>query len=266
MTRVGLHQLAKSAAADGDIATWDDAAGLWVPAPVNTGGVPVGGTTGQVLTKQSGTDYDVDWATPAGGGGGGSTFPLDPATLHGTYGDHFTGTGLDAKWTRVGYVSGDETYQVAATYMQVQTARGAGNYYYQAAPAGDFSIVMGLSVQQQSGVMFGPLILTAAGAGVCAAAYSGSDGYYALGVTSVAYNSSATVVVGNSYSAYSSGGRAWIRLRKSGTSYRTAISFNGQFWQRETAALTSAITPARIGFGSILNAPNQFAVDFFDVQ
>lgn len=30
-----------------------------------------GGTDGQVLTKQSGDDYDVDWETPSGGGGGG---------------------------------------------------------------------------------------------------------------------------------------------------------------------------------------------------
>lgn len=33
-------------------------------------GVPVGGTTGQVLTKNSATDYDTGWATPATGGGG----------------------------------------------------------------------------------------------------------------------------------------------------------------------------------------------------
>jgi hypothetical protein len=33
-------------------------------------GVPAGGTTGQVLTKQSGTDYDADWETPTGGSGG----------------------------------------------------------------------------------------------------------------------------------------------------------------------------------------------------
>ena len=31
-------------------------------------GVPTGGTTGQVLTKTSGTDYDTEWATSAGGG------------------------------------------------------------------------------------------------------------------------------------------------------------------------------------------------------
>jgi hypothetical protein len=34
-------------------------------------GVPIGGTTGQVLAKASGTNYDTEWVT--GGGGGGST-------------------------------------------------------------------------------------------------------------------------------------------------------------------------------------------------
>jgi hypothetical protein len=34
-------------------------------------GVPVGGTTGQVLAKASGTNYDTTWTTPTGGGGGG---------------------------------------------------------------------------------------------------------------------------------------------------------------------------------------------------
>jgi len=34
-------------------------------------GVPAGGTTDQVIVKQSGTDYDVAWEDQAGGGGGG---------------------------------------------------------------------------------------------------------------------------------------------------------------------------------------------------
>lgn len=32
-------------------------------------GVPVGGTTGQVLSKASNTDYDTVWTTPSAGGG-----------------------------------------------------------------------------------------------------------------------------------------------------------------------------------------------------
>lgn len=31
--------------------------------------VPTGGSTGQVLAKASGTDYDAAWTTPSGGSG-----------------------------------------------------------------------------------------------------------------------------------------------------------------------------------------------------
>ena len=36
----------------------------------NGQGVPTGGTAGQVLTKVDGTDYNTQWSTPSGGGGG----------------------------------------------------------------------------------------------------------------------------------------------------------------------------------------------------
>ena len=43
-------------------------------------GVPTGGTTGQVLAKNSGTDYDTHWVNQSGGGGGGTTVtPHNPA-------------------------------------------------------------------------------------------------------------------------------------------------------------------------------------------
>lgn len=38
------------------------------------GGLPAGGTAGQVLTKQSATNGDADWKDPSGGGGGDSAF------------------------------------------------------------------------------------------------------------------------------------------------------------------------------------------------
>lgn len=44
--------------------------------------LPPGGTTGQVLTKQSDEDYDADWQDPQGGGGSGpSPYESDPAAL-----------------------------------------------------------------------------------------------------------------------------------------------------------------------------------------
>src|SRR5215831_18104713 len=40
--------------------------------------VPVGGTTGQVLTKNSPTDWDTGWTTPTGGTGGVTSVDGDP--------------------------------------------------------------------------------------------------------------------------------------------------------------------------------------------
>jgi hypothetical protein len=54
-------------------------------------GVPAGGTTGQVLEKNSGTDYDTDWVTPTGGGGDVAT-----DTLWDAKGDLAVATGADA--------------------------------------------------------------------------------------------------------------------------------------------------------------------------
>jgi hypothetical protein len=48
---------------------------LAAPAPSGGGGgVPAGGTTGQVLAKASNTDFDVEFITPSGGGGGITSF------------------------------------------------------------------------------------------------------------------------------------------------------------------------------------------------
>ena len=46
-------------------------------------GVPAGGTTGQVLEKIDGTDYNTQWATPSGGGKGFDEY-ADKTTLEST--------------------------------------------------------------------------------------------------------------------------------------------------------------------------------------
>lgn len=45
--------------------TKPSASDLYGAVPVEKAGVATGGTTGQVLAKKSGTDYDVEWITPA---------------------------------------------------------------------------------------------------------------------------------------------------------------------------------------------------------
>ncbi len=66
---------------------------------IMSGGVPNGGTAGQVLTKLSGTDGDADWASPSGAGLGDVTGPASSvtgqiATFNGTSGKIIQANGL----------------------------------------------------------------------------------------------------------------------------------------------------------------------------
>lgn len=44
--------------------------------------VPPGGSATQVLTKLSGTDYDVAWQTPSGGSGSGTLINIDMGSFN----------------------------------------------------------------------------------------------------------------------------------------------------------------------------------------
>ena len=59
-------------------------------------GVPTGGTAGQVLAKVDGTDYNTQWVTPSGGGGGNSEGVIDLTYLYGATMYYFTGRYLDS--------------------------------------------------------------------------------------------------------------------------------------------------------------------------
>ncbi len=66
-----IYDLLQNGATNGQAVVWSDANMRWEPGTVAAGsGVPPGGTTGQVLKKQSNADGDADWADESGGGGG----------------------------------------------------------------------------------------------------------------------------------------------------------------------------------------------------
>jgi hypothetical protein len=62
--------------------------------PVSGVGVPVGGSAGQVLTKIDGDNYNTEWATPPGAGGGEANTITDVGTGVGLY---KTKVGVDLK-------------------------------------------------------------------------------------------------------------------------------------------------------------------------
>lgn len=81
-------------------------------------GVPVGGTTGQVLAKVSNTDHDTAWVDPSGGGGAGATNLAYTASPTG--GTITSDTGTDATIpladvTNAGLMTPAEKAKLAAT-------------------------------------------------------------------------------------------------------------------------------------------------------
>lgn len=66
-----LYDIDIGSVADGDVLVYDNVTGLWTATTIHL--PPTGGSTGDVLTKNSGADYDFSWAAPTGGGGGGTS-------------------------------------------------------------------------------------------------------------------------------------------------------------------------------------------------
>ena len=128
----GLLKTTDNAALDATLKTLTDGAGNNAPMEMSTTGVnftgtvsgidglaPAGGSTGQVLEKIDGTDYNYQWATPSGGGGS-TAFGFDTTISNQNYGpqwDFYTPTGS----TLAGYgrrIIGFTAFLPAGTYDQ----------------------------------------------------------------------------------------------------------------------------------------------------
>lgn len=114
----GLGDLQQSGASSGQVIKWNGSA--WAPATDATGGgggsLPTGGTTGQVLTKQSNADGDAGWAPPQSAD---NSFPtrsaiaaLTPLDLHTVY---LTERGREGRFV---FHAGDYSYQVSTDPRQ----------------------------------------------------------------------------------------------------------------------------------------------------
>lgn len=125
---------------DGDWYTWDADAGEFVNTDVKAEGedgepgtpgvgVPSGGTTGQVLKKASGTDYDTEWADESGGGGTSDYSDLsnkpsiNSVTLSGN--KSLSDLGAEPEALVVHVTQSGSTYSADKTYDQIMAAVAA---------------------------------------------------------------------------------------------------------------------------------------------
>jgi hypothetical protein len=187
------------------------------------------------------------------GGGGGSGYDLDTYSIDGTYGDDFTGSSLSGIWTRRNYTSGAETYQVGknATYMRIAaTGRAAGDGYLQTAPSGDWTFAMAMVGRYWAAhhMPWGICVLDSAGTGLGTTFYPAPIAFLVAGITTyTTYSGSFQQTPTWAVQFHAEEQKTWQYLRKSGTDYFGAYSFDGELWSPETPAFSSSITVDRIG-------------------
>lgn len=189
---------------------------------------------------------------------------LDRVDFHGVYGSDFTADEeLHAKWNRVGYNISDESFGESG--LVFETPKAAGNYYYQDAPAGDFTCTYKGWVLGDS-VMWGLLICDASGNGVMVSPYD-SPGSGIIGqITAGSYAGTfAQLLTGNLSGYTNGGGEYWLRLRKAGAVYYGSISINGVRWSKERSFTPTGFGASRIGFGGVYGTSLQAGVERFNV-
>ena len=97
-----LHNVLITSPSDGQVLAYDATAGVWKNASSSGGSLPVGGTTGQPLVKNSSTNYDASWGTLSVAGGGTGATSL-------TSGGYLKGAGTSAITSQTGIPAGDIT-------------------------------------------------------------------------------------------------------------------------------------------------------------
>jgi hypothetical protein len=217
---------------------------------------------------------DIEIAATAGGGGGAETggyaiYPLDRTTdtgMDGTFGDDFTGGSLDAKWTRVGQTSGEESYAQGprASSLRVAYSNAAAvRHIYQACALTSFTFEWSFSLYQATptGTMLSLMILNSSGTGGGVILYDNGLAMYVVNITAGAYASQIGAQDGYQVNPYRTGVRTWLRLRLAAGVIYGSFSFDGENYSPELSGTPTAFTPARIGIGRILGANLKTTVD-----
>lgn len=178
------------------------------------------------------------------------------------YGRDWTGAYLPTNYTKIGSTTVTRTNGFWGPEIKYTGTNGVGLSW--APPSGDFEMVVGMrgiggdTHQTAYGNMPCLWALDSAGTGVGFGPYYSSAFFYGWNITTYGYTSSWT---NNSQVPQYPGGHFWIRLRKVGTTYDGASSYDGITWNFTTTT-TNAFTLAQIGIGNIWNAGSSARVLF----
>lgn len=221
-------------------------------------GVPTGGTTGQVLTKASATDYDFAW-------GNASSNDVDspPASPH-AKDDEFNDSSIDSKWSWAN--QGSATASESGTRISITPA---GDAYHrclvQTVPSGNWQVT--------AKVHWGGDFVSDSYAGIVVLP-STDGGVEALNIGKDS-NASPSKLRGERWSSYTSWGAerclisfggtwAYLRIKWDGTNLTYYASSDGVSFAKLINAFAPSITPGRVGISTRgLASPSYF--DWFRV-
>jgi hypothetical protein len=207
-----------------------NATSTYVEQDVSAGLMPTGGTTGQVLVKNSGTNYDADWIN------GESLIyanPLDkPPASPSTWDDDFNSPTLNAKWAWLN--QGSNTYDLAAVEGHIKMSKLNEEVnvrsLVQNRPSGDFSVMAKMvdefcDTEAYAGIV---LINSTTGNHVTAGLRSGLMGQ--TGYTNFTGNQPHDYATYGSYATY-----VWVKVKVVGNTAYFYYSSNGILWKLKTS-------------------------------
>ena len=209
--------------------------------------VPVGGVTDDVLSKASGTDYDVVWQAPAGGGGT-PLYLLD---------QQFPGSSLPSGWT----FTGSGSCVVSGSKARVTGGAQSDRLMYAYTPTQDNFILRAhwKAISNMAG-MPSLVALDSSGNGVGVGPYN--DGStYAWTANGTAYQYSATNV---QVSASQDVTDAWLELMViDGRIVGAGWGTDGIAWTGINVNAVAQFTITQVGFCQLFNGANS-VYDLYD--
>jgi hypothetical protein len=222
------------------------------------GGVPTGGTAGQVLKKNSTADFDVSWTSLASLLAVGTVD--EPPAVANAKSDEFESTTMNAMWSYRGITatSANLTRFPGALFLDIPSGGAAGQGVYQAVPAGDFRIYTHMSrISTSDRQMWGPFIVDSTGTGIQLAIDepAGDTTTYIRAVNAWVGGATMTAIAtGNTInSPWYSGSDIFASIRKSGTTWYASAWTSKKMLATEAVEtnFAASFTPAYMGVGKM---------------